>query len=47
MKGAREHKGDLLDLSTNQLLNEAISENLDQIVYLLTLKEKLNESEIR
>lgn len=41
-KGQAEHGGDLWFLSPNQLLDMAIDEAIDQIVYLLTLKEKLN-----
>lgn len=44
--GAKKHKGDLLSMSSNQLLEEAIMENIDQAVYLLTLKEKLSNNEI-
>ena len=40
-KGHEEHGGDLLDIGIPQLLNETIAEALDQLVYLLTLKEKL------
>lgn len=41
--GAEEHEGDLLSLSAEQLIDEAINENIDQITYLLTLKEKLKK----
>lgn len=40
--GASEHKGDLLSMTVEQLVDEAIYENIDQITYLLTLKAKLN-----
>ena len=40
--GAREHKGDLHDLSIDALLNNAIEEAIDQVVYLLTLRENLH-----
>lgn len=41
-KGAEEHHGDLLDLTELQLVDEAINESIDQIVYLLTLRQKIN-----
>lgn len=41
-KGAEEH-GTVLnkDYTKEQLLDEAINEAIDQVTYLLTLKEKL------
>jgi DNA-directed RNA polymerase beta' subunit len=43
-KGAREHQSTLSeDYTKEQLLEEAISEAIDQVVYLLTLREKLHE----
>lgn len=42
--GAKEHGGVLLDLSSSALLDAAIDEAVDQIVYLLTLREKLSEN---
>ena len=42
--GDAEHKsGDLRDKSILFLLNSAIDEAIDQVVYLLTLKFKLTE----
>ncbi len=40
-KGADEHGGDLIDMSVEDLLDNAIMENIDQITYLLTLKKKI------
>ena len=40
-KGADEHGGDLIDMSVEDLLDNAIMENIDQITYLLTLKQKI------
>jgi hypothetical protein len=42
-KGQHKHGGNLWEKSANQLLNEAIDEAVDQLVYLLTLKDKINE----
>jgi hypothetical protein len=39
--GAHEHGGLLSDLTIEQLLNSAIDEATDQLVYLLTLKDKI------
>ena len=42
-KGTIEHNSNLSeDYTVDQLLTEAINEAIDQITYLLTLKEKLN-----
>ncbi len=44
VRGAEEHKSSLSeDYTALELLDEAINEAVDQMVYLLTLKEKLNE----
>lgn len=40
-KGAAEHGGHLLDYSPEQLLDFAIEEAIDQVTYLLSLKEKM------
>ena len=40
-KGVNEHGGHLMDMSAEQLLNEAINEAIDQVIYLLSLKQKL------
>lgn len=42
-KGALEHGGLITELSEDQLLDAAIEEAVDQIVYLLTLKEIRND----
>ena len=39
--GAAEHGGVLLELSEEVLVDEAIGEAVDQVVYLLSLKELL------
>ncbi len=39
--GAAEHGGELLDLPESMILDLAIEEAVDQVVYLLSLKEKL------
>lgn len=39
--GQKEHGGFLGDLPAEQLLDNAIDEAIDQVVYLLTLKQKL------
>jgi len=42
IKGTIEHQSNLSeDYTAEQLLDEAINEAIDQITYLLTLKEKL------
>ncbi len=40
-QGAAEHGGELLHLSALRILDHAIAEAIDQVVYLLSLKEKL------
>jgi len=40
-EGQKEHGGDLLDHPALWLLDNAISEAIDQLVYLLTLRESL------
>lgn len=44
--GAKEHGGDLQNMPVGQLLDEAINENIDSLVYLITAKQKLNEFKI-
>lgn len=44
-KGQAEHGGNLFDLGAMDLLNEAIDEAVDQVVYLLTLRDKLRNFE--
>ena len=42
IKGALEHQSSLSeDYTASQLLDEAINEAVDQMVYLLTLRQKL------
>jgi hypothetical protein len=43
-KGASEHGGNIWDLTAMELLDNAIDEAADQIVYLSTLRDKLAES---
>lgn len=40
-QGNLEHGGDLLDKGLIGLVDEAVNEAVDQLVYLLTLREKL------
>lgn len=40
-KGQAEHGGNLFDLSTIALVNEALSEAIDQVVYLTTLRDRI------
>ncbi len=42
-QGAAEHDGELLHLAALRILDHAIAEAIDQVVYLLSLKEKLIE----
>jgi len=42
--GAAEHSGELLALSDSEILDLAIEEAIDQVVYLLSLREKLARS---
>lgn len=39
--GQQHHGGNLFDLSALELLDEAINEAVDQMTYLLTLRDKL------
>ncbi len=39
--GVEEHGGELLDVPALEILDFAIEEAIDQVVYLLSLKEKL------
>lgn len=39
-KGQKEHGGHLWDMPEDELLDNAIDEAIDQVVYLLTLKQK-------
>lgn len=40
-KGQREHGGDLFTKSDSDLIDMAIDEAIDQVVYLLTLRENV------
>ena len=40
-RGQAEHGGNLFDKSAKELLEEALAENTDQRVYILTALEKL------
>lgn len=40
-RGQEEHGGDLFRLPIEALINNAIDEAIDQVVYLLTIKYKL------
>ncbi len=40
-KGQNEHGGNLWDKEVYELLDNAIDEAVDQVVYLLTLRSKL------
>lgn len=42
-KGVEEHGGNLWDYSEDDLLDMALDEAIDQVVYLLTLIEKREE----
>ena len=46
-KGVAEHGTFLMDLTADELLENAIDEAVDQLVYLLSLKEKLDERRFR
>ncbi len=41
-KGQREHGGNLFDLTTVELVDMAIEEAIDQVVYLLSVKAKIS-----
>mgnify|MGYP003403735149 CR=1 FL=1 len=45
-KGAEEHATILHEQPASLLLDFAIEEAIDQVVYLLTLKQRLNASEV-
>ena len=42
--GQAEHGGNLFDMASQDLLDNAINEAIDQVVYLLTLKDKQSET---
>lgn len=41
-KGVQEHGGNLWDMPSKDLLDNALDEAIDQVVYLLTLKQTLS-----
>lgn len=43
-KGQAEHGGDLFEKGALELINAGIDEAIDQVVYLLTARDKLLES---
>lgn len=43
-KGAIEHKGNLWEVASDKILDYAIEEAIDQVVYLLTLKQQRSDS---
>ena len=44
-KGQEEHGGDLFEKTPLDLLNMAIDEAVDQVVYLFTLRQKLRKTQ--
>jgi hypothetical protein len=46
-KGVEEHGGNLWELSSSKILDEAINEAIDQVVYLITLKDKMGFSRLK
>ncbi len=42
-KGVKEHGGNLWKVKSSKILDFAIDEAIDQVVYLLTLKQQLYE----
>ena len=40
--GQKEHGGNLFDMNRKQLLDCAIEEAIDQVIYLMTLRQKLS-----
>lgn len=43
VKGAIEHNSNIWEYPTDKLLDMAIEEAIDQVVYLLTLKQQINK----
>lgn len=41
-KGVQEHGGHLKEYSEKELVEFALDEAIDQVVYLITLRDKLN-----
>jgi len=44
-KGQAEHGGDLIDKTLGELVDLAIDEAIDQVVYLTTIKQKLVDAQ--
>ena len=42
-KGAAEHGGNLWEMNLKNLLENALDEAIDQVVYILTALEKVND----
>lgn len=42
-RGAAEHGGNLWELTFGQILDQAIDEAVDQVIYLLTLRDKMKK----
>jgi len=40
-KGAEEHGGDIMDMTALELIDNSIDEGIDNMVYLLTLRNKI------
>lgn len=45
-KGQAEHGGNLWENSAEQILNFAIEEAIDQVTYLLTLRDKMRTEKL-
>lgn len=45
--GQAEHGGNLWDQTEDQLLDNAILEAIDQVIYLLTLRKKITDAHIQ
>lgn len=41
--GDKKYKGNLLDMSLEELVQEALQENIDQYTYLKAIEEKLKK----
>jgi hypothetical protein len=41
-RGAEEHGGHLKDYTEKELIGFALDEAIDQVVYLITLRDKIN-----
>lgn len=41
-KGVKEHGGNLWEVDMHQMVEMALEEAIDQVVYLMTLKEQLD-----